>query len=97
MVYITTTPIPSCFLTSLFEFFYHSINRYVICLLYSQDAFLRLGFLMATFIAQEGSGFQYLFCAVFDYLCGRQPTIDSNAVPDYQVRTLIDKVIFFCL
>jgi len=50
---------------------------------------------MATSIAQEGSGFRYLFRGVFDYLCGRQPTIDSNAVPDYQVRTLIDKVIFF--
>lgn len=53
---------------------------------------------MAISLSQGGSGFPCLYEGVFQYLCGKTPdmiNVDYKAIPDFDLRTIVDKVSIF--
>ena len=57
--------------------------------------FYKIGVLIATSIAQGGSGFPYLYEGVYEYLCGKEPnsvSTTASVIPDYAARSVVEKV-----
>lgn len=60
---------------------------------FQSNIFFSIGCLMATSIAQGGSGYPFLCKDIYDYLCGRDVTaLDYTVIPDPDIKAILDKV-----
>ena len=47
---------------------------------------------MSMSLAQGGTGFPFFSNAVFDWICGRDPSVDVDSIPDDEAREILLKV-----